>query len=70
MDKTLDELLQAVETSGLHIGLSHHPEIESVPNRWVGGVNKGKDGWANASGNTLLAALRALIIKAKLPILL
>ena len=70
MDKTLDELMSDVERTGQHIGLSYHPEIVSVPNRWVAGANRGQDGWLNASGNTPTAALQALIIKAKLPILL
>ena len=70
MDKTLDELMSDVERVGQHIGLSYHPEIVSVPNRWVAGANRGKEGWLNTDGASPLAALQALIIKAKLPILL
>ena len=69
MDKTLDELLQCVETSGEYVKLTHDP-LCHLPYRWAAGAITRDGGWDSVPGPTPLAALQALIVKARLPIVL
>ena len=73
MDKTLDELLASAEACELYLGVVHQ-KTGPVSQRWAAFTDK-KDqdhGVVPVSevGNTPLAAIQALIIKAKLPIIL
>ena len=68
MDKTLDELLQCAETSGLWITLMNDP-TRSPATRWIA-TRDGGGPFVDAHRHSPLAAVQALIIKAKLPILL
>ena len=70
-DKPLDELLRCMETSGVGFSMEYDPTERSWDARVCSWYGMDKDVEPrSASGNSSLAALQALIIKAKLPIVL